>query len=183
MKTADAKDRTGESPQLPPHRRAVRSAAFPLSEARWELIELCVRVTQLLGIPRSVGEIFGFIFTSDAPVTFEDVAQGLGVSNGSVSHGLRYLRRMGAIQAKYHARDRRDFYEAEKSLLKMVNGFVGERLFLHLCGVDERLKALGSKAVAVNASNDAVLVERINLLQNWNEQATSALAAALRSLR
>jgi DNA-binding transcriptional regulator GbsR (MarR family) len=145
--------------------RTARPSESPLSEARWELIELCVRVTQLLGFPRSVGEIFGFIFASGRPVTFEDVVQGLGVSNGSASHGLRYLRRLGAIQAIYHARDRRDFFEAEKSLHKMVSGFVSD------------------EATQGERGDDPILSERIHLLQSWNEQAASALDAALKTLK
>jgi len=186
VKAEHARDHEESSAPPPPQLRTARPAASPLSEGRWELIELCVRVTQLLGFPRSVGEIFGFIFASGKPVTFEDVVQGLGVSNGSASHGLRYLRRLGAIQATYHARDRRDFFEAETSLRKMVNGFVAERLFLHLRGVNERLRSIGpdgAEAAEGHTPDDPVLSERVGLLQNWNEQVANALEAALKALK
>jgi len=152
------------------------------SDPQWELIQLCVRITQILGMPRSVGEIFGFIFTSALPVTFDDIVGGLGVSNGSASHGLRYLRRLGAIQVTYHARDRRDFYHAETSLRSMASGFLAENVLFHMRGVDERLRALRERASEADSPGAQSLADRIGLLLAWNDQASSAISAALDSL-
>ncbi len=157
--------------------------AFASPDSKWELIQLFVRVTQVLGIPRSVGEIFGFIFTSPSPVAFDEIVDALGVSNGSASHGLRYLRRVGAIQLSYHARDRRDFYSAETSLRKMAGGFLAEKILLQLRGVDERLLALQAQALQNGNGEREALVEQIGLLQSWSAQASSAISAALQTLR
>jgi DNA-binding transcriptional regulator GbsR (MarR family) len=152
------------------------------TDPQWELIQLCVRVTQVLGMPRSVGEIFGFIFTSALPVTFDEIVGGLGVSNGSASHGLRYLRRLGAIQVSYHARDRRDFYQAETSLRNMANGFLAENILFYMRGVDERLRVLHERTSQSDSPGSKSLAERIGLLQEWNHQASSAISAALDTL-
>src|SRR5258708_6231224 len=101
----------------------VSSSSTALARARWELIEICVRGAQLLGAPRSVGEIFGFLFTQKVPVSFEQVVETLGISAGSASHGLRYLRRLGAVKVVLRARDRRDFFQIETSLKKILAGF------------------------------------------------------------
>ena len=52
----------------------------------------------LLGLPKSMGEIYGFIFASAEPPTFADIEQKLDLSKGSVSQGLRALRELGAIK-------------------------------------------------------------------------------------
>jgi HTH-type transcriptional regulator, glycine betaine synthesis regulator len=151
-------------------------------DPQWELIQVCVSVGQWLGIPRSVGEIFGFIFASNAPVTFDEIVEGLGMSNGSASHGLRYLRRMGAIEVSYHARDRRDFFQPQMELRSVVSGFMAENILFHLRGVGDRLRTLSER----NGNNDdpkqKALLDRIGILQNWNEQARVALTAALETL-
>ena len=173
-----------ESEDSQPRGAARHGLSQPLAstDPQWELIQLCVRVTQVLGMPRSVGEIFGFIFTSTLPVTFDQIVGGLGVSNGSASHGLRYLRRLGAIQVGYHARDRRDFYQAETSLRNMASGFLAENVLFHMRGVDERLRDLRERSSQSDSPGSKSLAERIGLLLAWNDQAISAISAALDTL-
>lgn len=52
----------------------------------------------LLGLPKSMGEIYGFVFAAAEPPSFADIEQKLGLSKGSVSQGLRALRELGAIK-------------------------------------------------------------------------------------
>ena len=159
-----------------------RTRAINLPSAQWELIELCVRVTQMLGIPRSEGEIFGFVFSSPTPVTFDEVVQALGISNGSASHGLRHLRRLGAIKATYFARDRRDYFQAETSLQKLVNGYLAETVVHKLSGMADRLHALHAHLAESSDVESASLSDRVGLLLKWNARAGIAVSAALSAL-
>ena len=159
-----------------------RGRMVTLPSAQWELIELCVRVTQVLGMPRSVGEIFGFVFSSPVPVTFDDVVRALAISNGSASHGLRNLRRLGAIKVSYYARDRRDYFQAETSLQKLVNGYLAEMVLYKLGGMAERLHTLQTHLAESQDRETAALSERVALLLNWNSSAGSAVTAALQIL-
>ena len=159
-----------------------RDRIVTLPSAQWELIELCVRVSQVLGVPRSVGEIFGFVFSSPAPVTFDDIVKALAISNGSASQGLRYLRRLGAIKVSFYARDRRDYFQAETSLQKLVNGYLTETVLYKLGGMAERLHALRIHLAESEDPKAAMMSERVSLLLNWNSSAGSAVTAALRVL-
>lgn len=151
-----------------------------ISAPRWELIQLCVHVTRLLGVPRSVCEIFGFVFTSSIPVTFEDIVAGLGMSNGSASHGLRYLRRVGALSVTYLARDRRDYYVAEVSLGRLVSGYLLENVTHHLADNRERISAMRAALEAENGSDH--LTARVELLFEWNRQVCAAISLASEAL-
>ena len=162
-------------------RRKTRSPVV-LSELQWELIEVCVRVSQLLGMPKSVGEILGFVFCASAPVTFDDIVQGLGISTGSASHGLRFLRRLGAIKVSFYARDRRDFYQAETSLQRVVQGYLAENVLYHLGGIVERLRGLESQVSESTDPAARALSDRVALLLNWNQKASFAITAALQAL-
>jgi DNA-binding transcriptional regulator GbsR (MarR family) len=142
-----------------------------------------VRVTQVIGLPKSVGEIFGFIFSSSRCVTFDEIVQGTGISNGSASHGLRLLRRLGAIRVTFFARDRRDFYQAETSLQKLISGYLTQTVLCHMGGLTDRLHGLQAHVAEGDEGADSVLGERIKLLQSWNAQAGAAIAAALEALK
>jgi len=168
---------TGKPVEAPENR-------FPsgISESQREIIEFAIRATQVLGMPKSVGEIFGYIFGSSVPVSFENVVADLGISNGSASHGLRYLRRLGAIKATYVARDRRDFYVAENSLRTLVNGFLTENMLVHLARSHERMLDLGAKLSASAEPQEQNLAKKVDLLIGWHRQGIQALQQALSAL-
>ena len=157
-----------------------RQAPAPphISKSRWELIQLCVHVTRLLGVPRSICEIFGFVFSSPSPVTFDDIVAGLGMSNGSASHGLRYLRRIGALSVIYFARDRRDYYVAEISLGRLLSGYLMENITHHLADNRERISSMRVTLGAGEEDRSGHLSSRVDLLFEWNRQISAAIAAA-----
>lgn len=63
-----------------------------------EIAAVFADLVMLLGLPKSMGEIYGFIFASSEPPTFADIEHKLGLSKGSVSQGLRALRELGAVR-------------------------------------------------------------------------------------
>ncbi|TAG26183.1 MAG: hypothetical protein EAZ36_07665, partial [Verrucomicrobia bacterium] len=64
-----------------------------------EIVAVFADLVTLLGLPKSMGEIYGLIFASPEPLAFAVIEQKLRLSKGSVSQGLRSLRELGAIQA------------------------------------------------------------------------------------
>jgi DNA-binding transcriptional regulator GbsR (MarR family) len=156
--------------------------AVLLSDHRRQFIELCVRIVMPLGLSRSVGEIFGLIFSATQPVTFEDVVSQLGLSAGSASQGLKLLRRMGALRIVFVAGDRRDFYVAEVSLKKLLSGYLGEALLFQLAGTQERLWSLGESLTTESSAESDELRNKIQTLMDWNRQLRAAMNAALEQL-
>ena len=116
------------------------SAALTLGET--EVIAMFVQMTQVLGVPRSLGEIYGLLFATPQPLAFQDIADRLNLSKGSVSQGLRFLRTVGAIQPVVVAGDRREFFEPVVELRALVGGFLRERLNPQLETWGTRAKAL-----------------------------------------
>lgn len=154
-----------------------------LSRTRWELVEICVRAAQMLNAPRSVGEIFGFLFTQKTPVSFEQVVETLGISAGSASHGLRYLRRLGAVNVVMRARERRDFFQVETSLKKIVSGFLSETGFFYSGRFAQHLDELEMNLGREDEAEARDVLDRLKLLRDWTEQARSALALAMEAIR
>ena len=98
-----------------------------LSELEREVIELFVRMADVLNLPRSVGEIYGLLFISYDPLCLDDCRIRLNISKGSTSQGLKILRSFGAIRTVYIPGDRKDYYEAEADFWKIILGVLRER--------------------------------------------------------
>lgn len=160
----------------------IRRETSELSPMHWEIVDVCVRSAQILGAPRSIGEIFGLVFCSPRPVCFDDVVRILKLSNGTTSHGLRYLKRLGAVRSCYIARERKDFYVAETSLRKMISSLFSESVVAQLGGSAERLEHLRAGALP-DAKPDSNVLYCIDQLIGWNQQLRSAVIKGFESLR
>ena len=60
-------------------------------------MELFADIVSALGIPKSIGQIYGLLYASATPLSFSDIIERLEISKGSVSQGLQLLRSLGAI--------------------------------------------------------------------------------------
>jgi len=151
-----------------------------LSEVEREVIGLFVRVADVLSLPRSVGEIYGLLYISVEPLCMEDLQTRLGISKGSVSQGLRFLRSFGAVKTVYVNGSRRDFFTAETGLRKMVSGFVKEQVQPHLVSGKERLARLMELLESEPEERRELLLERVEQLGKWRDRAASAIPVAMK---
>jgi DNA-binding transcriptional regulator GbsR (MarR family) len=151
-----------------------------LSELEREVIELFVRMADVLNLPRSVGEIYGLLFISSAPLCLDDCRMRLHISKGSTSQGLRILRSFGAIRTVYIPGDRKDYYVAETSLRKMARGFASEQIQPHVSNGKERIEHIRSLADKAGEEDGAVLRAKIDLLENWQKRAGKTLPLVLK---
>ena len=59
------------------------------------VVDFFVDAADLLGVPKSVAVLYGIVFASPQPLSFADIEARGSLSKGSVSQGLRVLRKMG----------------------------------------------------------------------------------------
>lgn len=142
----------------------------PTGLSPWEssTIEVFIRAASLIGLPRSVGEIYGCLFCAQSPQTFDALAARLGISRGSVSQGLKLLRQLGAVKVQYVAGSRKDHYQPELSMKRLVHGFVRDQFAPHLESGSGRLDAI---AALIESEADPALrlhaAQRISTLRTW----------------
>ncbi len=91
-------ERARENPDL-------RSGLNPVEA---EFVRFFVHLATFLNLPRSVGELFGYLFAAESPRPFDEIVSALGISKGSASQGLKWLAQIGAITTVYVPRDRRN---------------------------------------------------------------------------
>lgn len=150
------------------------SLSAGLDPVEGEFVRFFVQVATTLNLPRSVGEIFGFLFAADEPRPFDEVVARLGISKGSASHGLKFLTKIGAISLVYVPRDRRTFYEAETSMCKLFSSALNESVRPHLEGNARLVEGLEERiATAAPELGDkaAHYRNRTASLRNWNDKA------------
>ena len=139
------------------------------------MIDIFVRIARLFGVSKSVGEIYGLLFISNAPVPLDYIRSKLNLSSGSASQGLRLLRTLGAVHATYVHGDRRDHFMAETALRKITSGFLREKVVPDLVVHEEQLQRLTSLLTEIPMGNRPHIEARIQLLQSWRRQARAVL--------
>jgi DNA-binding transcriptional regulator GbsR (MarR family) len=152
-----------------------------LSDIECEVIDICVRAAKAFGVSRSLAEIFGLIFCSSRPLTFEAVVRSLRISAGSASHGLRRMCKLGIIRSCYAPRDRRVHYVLDTSLRGLVIALLGENLLVQLSLAHEQIERLRSR-LRDSAASGRDMTPQVELLATWNARIRGALKPMLEAL-
>ena len=106
------------------------------------LVAVFADLAELFGNPKSYGEIFGLLFAHEEPLTMEEIAQRLDISQGSISQGLRQLESFGAVVKERNNGTRQALYTAKLEMKLLIAGFLKERVIPRLESTEARVKAL-----------------------------------------
>ena len=165
--------------------------AASLTALELESIEYFISFVQLLGMPKSVGEIYGLMFAAAEPMPMDGVVSRLQISKGGASAGLALLRELGVVQRVYVEGDRRDHYETDLNVARFVDVFFRQRLQPRLENGAERLERMQELAEAeVEASGsgddedpEVQALARVKALRTWQRRGEKLLPWILRFLR
>ncbi|HKK17874.1 MAG TPA: transcriptional regulator [Opitutales bacterium] len=150
--------------------------------APWEvaMIDSFVRAAMLIGLPRSIGEIYGLLYCSPEPLSFDEIEARLGISRGSVSGGLKTLRQLGAVKLHYAPGSRKDHYLPELSMERLVRGFIKDQFTPHLESSAERLDIVENQlADEAEPARREHGLQRLNTLRTWRRRAEKLLPLVL----
>lgn len=166
---------TSVAPSTSTHRprRAASEGEAELSPVEVEVIGLFVNAVKMLGMPKSVGEIYGLLFISPNPLPLDALVGRLNISKGSASQGLKVLRAVGAVKQVYVGGDRRDHYAAETELKKLAAGFIREEIKPRLESGGERLERL--KEMAGVYAQDEFCQSRLEKLSQWHARSQQVM--------
>jgi HTH-type transcriptional regulator, glycine betaine synthesis regulator len=166
-----------------PTSEAVTSTPF-----EQECVLFFEEIVQLFGVPKSVGQIYGLLYASPAPLSFSDIVDRLGISKGSASQGLQLLRSLGAIleadavtpainlngSGSSSPRATRVVYAPELSLRQLVTGVLRERIAPMATNSGKRLSRLKDLAGQSQEGTEFYL-ERASQLTKWSRRFTTVL--------
>lgn len=143
---------------------------------------LFLDTANLLGVPKSVAVIYAVLFASAAPLTFAEVEGRSGVSKGSVSQGLRFLREIGAVRIADgaeeagldHARSLTT-YEPVVELRTLLSRLIADKIQPQVESGGERIAALKRSLPELSAADAKVLSSRIKHLEVWHRRSRDFL--------
>ncbi len=110
-----------------------------LCRTRLDLIECGGRLCQMLGLPRSTGQIYGLLYLAPTPLALDDIVEFLQISKASASNGTRQLSPWNAIHQVWVQGQRRDHYEVIADLSRLIQGIYSEFLKPRLRNSERRL--------------------------------------------
>lgn len=147
-----------------------------LSEFEVKVVDFFCDGVKLLGLPKSIGEIYGILFVSQEPLALDDLVEKLGISKGSASQGLRMLKNLGAVRESGAIPGRKSYYEPDVELKQLVGGFIKEQVRPHLASGEDKLTGLRTMVEEMpgDARSDFYM-GRIQRLGRWSKRARVVL--------
>ena len=149
----------------------------PLSAQEKELIKFFVKMAGILGVQRSVAEIYALMYGSPEPLEFDIIQGRLGISKGSVSQGLRFLKGNGMVESIKVKGSRRELWKPSPSLAGSLVGLLRNQVLPSLEESKPVLKKLVEDATGQNFSEE--VIDRLTRLQRWNSRALELSAFLL----
>lgn len=159
-----------------------KRVASGLAPHESEVIGIFVRLSRILGQPRSLGQIYGLLFISPQPLAMDDLMVCLNLSKGSASQGLKFLRNLGAVRAIEVPGDRRVHYEAVAELRSLAGQFLRDKIEPHLGEDEQRLDRVERMLGELPAEHRAHAGRRITMLRSWGRNSRRVLPLVVKVL-
>lgn len=89
-----------------------------LEEAKQEFIDTWGALGSEWGINKSVAQVHALLLSSSNPLSTDDIMERLIISRGNANMSIRQLVEYGIVYKKHIAGDRKEYFVAEKEVLK-----------------------------------------------------------------
>jgi len=130
------------------------------------------------GFKRPMGRIWAILYLTAQPLSAQELGERLAMSAGGVSMALAELSKWGVVKKTWVPGERRDYYEPETSIWKMVSRVFRERELAQIRAAieifQETLAELGK-----DRRRNKFLGERMEALLNLARLGEGLLAALL----
>ena len=130
------------------------------------------------GFKRAMGRMWAMLYLTPQPLSAQELGELLAMSAGAVSMALADLSKWGVVKKTWVPGDRRDYYEPETSIWKMVSRVFRERELAQIRAAieifQETLAELGK-----DRKRNRFVGERIEALLNLARLGEALLAAIL----
>lgn len=93
------------------------------------------------GFKRNMGRVWALLYLEDVPMSAPDLGERLSLSSGAISMLLAELVQWGVLKKTWVPGERRDHYQAETSIWKMVSRVLRERELNWIRAAAERFLA------------------------------------------
>ena len=129
-----------------------------LKNAAGIFIDIVGNTGASLGLSRFVVQIYALFYMSPGRLSLEDIAKRLRASKGNVSINMKTLMNWGAVKKIWQRGSRKDFYEANRDVGRIIANKLKTGLRQKIDdvmeGVDEMEKMLNSSEAGLTAEEE-----------------------------
>lgn len=137
------------------------------------------RVSQMcskFGLNNVMAQLYVVLYFSNKPLCLDDMVERLKISKGSASINIRALERYGVVRQVWVKGSRKDYYEAETDIAKVVIERVSSMAKTRLAEVDKMITISSAAMEGVRAEGGEdeesvrVFNERLGQLKSFYAQ-------------
>ncbi len=110
-----------------------------------EVVDAVGALIEHWGFKRNMGRMWTVLYLEDHPLSAAELGERLGLSTGAVSMLLAELLQWGIVKKAWVVGERREHYEAETSIWKMVSRVFRERELNWIKTASEAFEAAGKQ--------------------------------------
>ena len=98
-----------------------------IATAELRVAEVVGKLMEFWGFKAVHGRLWTILYLSAEPLSAAELGEKLALSTGSISMALADLQKWGVVKKTWRPGERRDYYEPETSIWKMVSRVFRER--------------------------------------------------------
>ena len=136
-------------------------------------------LTESWGFKRNMGRMWAVLYLEDHPLNAGELSDRLGLSTGSVSMLLTEMQGWGVVKKTWVVGERREHYEAETSIWKMVSRVFRERELQWIRTAHEAFSSALGMPPAVGAERAPLITRRIEGLEQLAQVGAHLLESML----
>lgn len=91
-----------------------------LEKAQDIFLEKINQICREFGLNNIMAQLYVILYMSNKPLSLDDMVERLSISKGSASVNIRALERYGVVRRVWVKRTRKDYYEAETDISKVI---------------------------------------------------------------
>jgi len=130
-----------------------------------EFVEMMGHLGSSIGLSKVACQLYALLFIKGKPLSLDEMMNYLKMSKGNISINIRALEGWGAVKKIWRKGSRKDFYQCEEDIPKIVIKRIRE-------GLDKRLNLLKEFIERAKAEPD---IKQIRKLEDLNSKAETAL--------
>lgn len=139
-----------------------------LDDFQRECVAVFQRAAAAFSLAPSVGQVYGLLFSSEEPLSLDQIMARLGTSRGGTHQSVRWLRQIGAVERHFKPGQRKEFFGAVLNLRKLAGAFVAARINPHIESGHEHLERLRANIAPDGHPASDFQRQRCEQMERWH---------------
>jgi DNA-binding transcriptional regulator GbsR (MarR family) len=153
--------------------------AAPLDTAIMRVADAVGALMESWGFKRNMGRLWVVLYLEDRPLSAAEIGERLSLSSGAVSMLVNEMEEWGALKKAWVPGERREYFEPETSIWKMVSRVFRERELNWIKTASEAFESAGDELGGKHDARRKLIAERIASLTQLAQVGAHLLEAVL----